>query len=101
MKRRTVAVSVAMSAGFFAIFLFACGNGAPKEASSAPVGSQPAAAQTSAPAAAPPSDALPADKTGGFDGAKAFDHVAKIVAIGPRPPDSDGIHRVQEYIHAQ
>ena len=27
--------------------------------------------------------------------------MAKIVAIGPRPPDSDGIHREQEYIHAQ
>jgi glutaminyl-peptide cyclotransferase len=104
MRRRTVALSVAMSAGFFAIFLFACGNGAPKEASSAPAASQPAAsaaAQTSAPAVASPSDALPADKTGGFDGAKAFDHVAKIVAIGPRPPDSDGIHHVQEYLHVQ
>ena len=62
---------------------------------------QPAAAQPAASAAAPASDALPADKTGGFDGAKAYEHVAKIVAIGPRPPDSDGIHREQEYIHAQ
>lgn len=101
MRRRTAALSVAMSAGFLAIFLFACGNGAPKEASSAPAQTASGAAQPSAPPAAAPSDALPADKTGGFDGAKAFDHVDKIVAIGPRPPDSDGIHRVQDYIHAQ
>ena len=103
MRQRTVALSVGLAAGFLAICLFACGNGAPKEASSAPAASQlsSAAAQTSASPAAAASDALPADKTGGFDGAKAFDHVAKIVAIGPRPPDSDGIHRVQDYIHGQ
>ena len=43
-------------------------------------------------------DALPADKTGGFDGARAYDDVAKIVAIGPRPVNSDGIHRAQDFI---
>jgi glutaminyl-peptide cyclotransferase len=97
MKRRTVALTMSVGAGFLAIFLFACGNGAPKDTGSAPAASQPAASA----AAAPASDALPADKTGGFDGAKAYDHVAKIVAIGPRPPDSDGIHREQDYIHEQ
>jgi Zn-dependent M28 family amino/carboxypeptidase len=45
--------------------------------------------------------APPADKTGGFDGAKAYDHVAKIVGFGPRPPASDGIHRTQDYILSQ
>ena len=45
--------------------------------------------------------APPASQTGGFDGAKAYEHVAKIVAIGPRRPASDGIHRAQEYIWAQ
>src|SRR5271156_5327668 len=103
MRQRTVALSVGLAAGFLAICLFACGNGAPKEASSAPAASQlsSAAAQTSASPAAAASDALPADKTGGFDGAKAFDHVAKIGAIGPRPPGSDGSHRGQDYIHGQ
>ncbi len=91
-------LTVALGAGLLAVFLFACGNGAPKEGNSSPSAAQPAQA---AAAAVAPSDALPADKTGGFDGARAFDHVAKIVAIGPRPPDSDGIHREQEYIHAQ
>ncbi len=98
MKRRTIGPTVALGAGFLAVFLFACGNGAPKEGNSSPATTQPA--QAAAPAVAL-SDALPADKTGGFDGARAFDHVAKLVAIGPRPPDSDGIHREQEYIHAQ
>lgn len=43
----------------------------------------------------------PASETGGFDGAKAYDHVAQLVAIGPRPPASDGIRRAQEYISTQ
>jgi glutaminyl-peptide cyclotransferase len=45
--------------------------------------------------------APPASETGGFDGNKAFDHVAQVVAIGPRPPASDGIRRAQQYIKAQ
>jgi hypothetical protein len=98
MKRRTIGLTVALGAGFLAACLFACGNGAPKEGNASPSATQPAQATA---AAVAPSDALPADKTGGFDGARAFDHVARLVAIGPRPPDSDGIHRAQEYIHAQ
>jgi glutaminyl-peptide cyclotransferase len=45
--------------------------------------------------------APPASQTGGFDGAKAYEHVAKLVAIGPRQPGSEGIHRAQQYIRAQ
>jgi len=43
----------------------------------------------------------PPEKTAGFDGQKAFDHVKKLVEIGPRPPDSPGIHKAQEYMQAQ
>jgi glutaminyl-peptide cyclotransferase len=45
--------------------------------------------------------APPASSTGGFDGAKAFEHVRKLVEIGPRPPGSEGIHRAQDYIVGQ
>jgi Zn-dependent M28 family amino/carboxypeptidase len=45
--------------------------------------------------------APPPSETDGFDGQKAYEHVAKLVAIGPRTPDSDGIHRAQEYIKEQ
>ncbi len=55
-----------------------------------------AGAQAIAPSAAPP-----ASSTGGFDGAKAYEHVRKLVEIGPRPPGSDGIHRAQAYIVGQ
>jgi glutaminyl-peptide cyclotransferase len=45
--------------------------------------------------------APPASQTGGFDGARAYEHVAQLVAIGPRPPASEGIHRTQDYIRSQ
>jgi len=41
------------------------------------------------------------EKTGGFDGAKAFAHVAKQVSFGPRPSGSQAISRTQEYIQAE
>lgn len=39
--------------------------------------------------------------TDGFDGARAYEHVRRLVEIGPRPPGSDGIHRAQSYIIGQ
>jgi hypothetical protein len=69
-------------------------------AASAATTSQPSAGQNSA-AAKPAESAPPASQTGGFDGAKAYDQVAKIVSFGPRPPGSEGIHHVQDYIRGQ
>jgi len=73
--------------------------------------SQPSAAFPSSPtalsatnqsAASKPTEAAPtADQTGGFDGAKAYEHVAKLVSFGPRPPASEGIRRSQDYIISQ
>src|SRR5262252_7914629 len=48
-----------------------------------------------------PVDALPPDKTGGFDGKAAYEHVAKMVAFGPRPSGSQALAQTQDYILAQ
>src|SRR5882757_930331 len=58
---------------------------------------------TAVPIAAPqvPEDALPADKTGGFDGTRAYNHVAKLVSFGPRPSGSQAISQAQDYITSQ
>ncbi len=48
-----------------------------------------------------PEDALPADKTGGFDGRLAYEHVAKQVSFGPRPAGSQAIAQTQDYILSQ
>ncbi len=56
--------------------------------------------QAEAPLPAAP-DALPAEKTGGFDSAKAYEHVARIVSFGPRAPGSEGSRKAQEYFKQQ
>jgi hypothetical protein len=37
----------------------------------------------------------------GFDGARAFKDLEKLVALGPRPPGSPALERAREYITAQ
>ena len=58
----------------------------------------------SAAAGVPPqaaSDAPLAEKTGGFDGRKAYEYVAKQVSFGPRPSGSKALAQTQDYILAQ
>jgi glutaminyl-peptide cyclotransferase len=63
--------------------LGACGG------SPAASGQVAAGAQQSAP---------PAPQTGGFDGSRAYQHVADLVAIGPHSAGTEGSRRAQEYI---
>src|SRR6266852_2520016 len=52
-------------------------------------------------ASAPPQaseDAPSPEKTGGFDGKRAFAHVAKQVSFGPRPSGSPALAHLQEYL---
>jgi glutaminyl-peptide cyclotransferase len=46
----------------------------------------------------PDEDTPPPEKTGGFDGKRAFADVAKQVDFGPRPSGSQAIAQVQDYI---
>jgi glutaminyl-peptide cyclotransferase len=58
----------------------------------------------SAVASTPPqttNDALPPEKTGGFDGARAFALVAKQVSFGPRPSGSPAILKLADYLQAE
>src|SRR5712691_11548476 len=58
----------------------------------------------SAVASTPPQaadDAPPPEKTGGFDGQRAFAHVAKQVSFGPRPSGSQAISKLQDYLQSE
>jgi glutaminyl-peptide cyclotransferase len=55
----------------------------------------------SSPQAVAPSVVPSPASTGGFDGARAFEHVRHLVALGPRPPVSDAIRQAQSYITSQ
>jgi len=71
----------------------ASGNEAPGASSQPPF--------MNAAASVPPQtgdDAPPPEKTGGFDGKRAFAHVAKQVSFGPHPSGSAAIARVQDYL---
>ena len=59
---------------------------------------------TSTAASAPSQTAVeapPPEKTGGFDGKRAFAHVAKQVSFGPRPSGSQAILKLQDYLRAE
>jgi glutaminyl-peptide cyclotransferase len=75
-----------------ALFAAACGHQA------SPAVDGPKAAS---PALASAPTAPAAETTGGFDGARAYKHVEQLVAIGPHPAGSEGIHGAQAYIIGQ
>src|SRR5437870_11581523 len=78
------------------LFLAACGG---KGAVTSEATSEAAAAPASTPQRQ--QTAPPPEKTGGFDGQRAFQHVSDVVAIGPRTAGTDGNHRAQDYLLAQ
>jgi glutaminyl-peptide cyclotransferase len=45
-----------------------------------------------------PDQAPAAETTGGFDGKRAYDQVAKQVSFGPRPPGSPAMAKLQDYL---
>ena len=94
MPTRIVRAGLALLGSAFVVFGCASGGtvatGASREGASA------------SPAAPEPQQTAPApEKTGGFDGQRAFQHVSNLVAIGPRTAGTDGNHRAQDYITGQ
>jgi glutaminyl-peptide cyclotransferase len=89
------------SASAFAAFLtVACSQEAPRPAA-APAVAVSAPAPTIQVAIGPADVAPAASETGGFDGAKAYEFTAKVVGFGPRPPESEALHKTQDYIRSQ
>lgn len=89
-RGRRLAFAVALAA---TSWLTACSH----QPSSASEGATSEAAPQAASVPTAPDPAT----TGGFDGARAYKHVAQLVAIGPHSAGSDGIRRAQAYIIEQ
>ncbi|MGB9069278.1 MAG: M28 family peptidase [Candidatus Acidiferrales bacterium] len=86
---------------FVAFLAVSCNHGAAEPVASVDA-STGAAQSTPAHIAIPASDvAPPASQTGGFDGARAYQQVAKLVSFGPHPSGSAAITKVQDYLHAE
>src|SRR5258708_34873085 len=86
-----------LSAMVCAFVVAGCGTKTDGEAT----GKAPATAATHAATQQAGDEAPPAEKTGGFDGKRAFAQVAKQVGFGPRPSGSPAIGRWQEYIQRE
>jgi glutaminyl-peptide cyclotransferase len=86
----------------FALMASACGGAPAKDSGVKPVASPaPGGAAASATAAVAQDGSLPhaADPgVDGFSGQKAYEQVVKQVSFGPRPPGSDAIHKLQDYM---
>src|SRR5262245_20375228 len=85
--------------GLCALFFSGCKNTAKSEASEKGGTALMAGTTTASPQV--PDDAMPPEKTGGFNGAQAYTHVAKLVSFGPRPAGSQQILLTQDYISSQ
>jgi hypothetical protein len=94
-----VGILVCLGAVVFVAFLSGCK--AKTDSPNAAPGTPPFMSAITTAAPQTPIDALPADKTGGFDGARAFNHIAKQVAFGPHPAGSPAILEVQNYLASE
>ena len=82
--------------------LAACALGSSNAEKPAPAATPAAAAQPTSPMTTAAAEAAPpAAQTGGFDGAQAFEYLARQVAFGPRPAGSPALSRTQDYIKGQ
>jgi glutaminyl-peptide cyclotransferase len=89
----------ALFAGVLPVMLllfFGCGASGGSSSTSA--NDSAVVADTTPPPIAPADAAPPASQTGGFDGAKAYSYVVKLVSFGPHPPDTPAMRNVQKYI---
>jgi glutaminyl-peptide cyclotransferase len=92
-----------ISACFFLAVLAGCKAKGDNGRSPAP-SSVSAAPFMSAVTSVPPQgadDAPPPESMGGFDGRRAYAHVAKQVSFGPRPSGSPAIIQTQDYIQSE
>ena len=99
MKSTATSRLLANAVAFVFAFAF-CGCNANGKGASSKQASPPMSAAASVPPRVT-NDAPPPEKTGGFDGQKAFEYVAKQVSFGPRPSGSQALARTQDYILAQ
>jgi glutaminyl-peptide cyclotransferase len=92
---RHMKLGLALSTLAMAAALAACG----RDTSTSSAASAPPPPAASPQSATPPG-AYPPSATG-FSGDGAYEFVAKQVAFGPRPPDTDAIRKTQDYIIGQ
>jgi glutaminyl-peptide cyclotransferase len=64
-------------------------------------GQPPFMSAVAGPAPKPADEAPPAEKTGGFDGKRAYEQVVKQLSYGSRPAGSPALAKLQEYLESE
>jgi len=64
-------------------------------------GQPPFMSAVAGPAPKPADEAPPAEKTGGFDGKRAYEQVVNQVSFGPRPAGSPALAKLQDYLESE
>ena len=82
-------------------FAFVCLVGCQASDSSRGAGQPPFMSATASNPPQASDDAPPADKTGGFDGKRAYALVAKQVDFGPHPSGSPAIAKLQDFLQSE
>ncbi len=77
------------------------GPSASTNSATANPGQPPFMSAVAGPAPKPGDEAPPAEKTGGFDGKRAYEQVAKQVSFGPRPAGSPALAKLQDYMETE
>jgi len=96
---KNLKVSVRPLLGVVGCGLLALGCNSSNQPAAKPAAQPPFMSAVAGQAPVPPENQAPAaDKTGGFDGKRAYDQVAKQVSFGPRPPGSEAIGKLQDYM---
>ena len=80
-----------------------CKSG-PSASTTAPrsnAGQPPFMSAVAGPPPRPADEAPPAEKTGGFDGKRAYEQVVKQLSYGPRPAGSPALAKLQDYLESE
>jgi len=88
---------------FFSCLTLGCKSGPSASTNGATVnaGQPPFMSAVAGPAPRPADEAPPAEKTGGFDGKRAYEQVVKQLSFGPRPAGSAALAKLQEYLESE
>jgi glutaminyl-peptide cyclotransferase len=89
---------ILIAATLFFFLLSGCHSESAAPKADAPKGEPPFMSAVSGP---PPDAAPPPEKTGGFDGARAYQQVIKQLSFGPRPAGSPALAQLQAYLESE
>jgi len=95
---------VALCVAFFSCLALGCKSGPSASTNSGGTTNAGQPPFMSAVAGAPPKpadEAPPAEKTGGFDGKRAYEQVVKQLSFGPRPAGSPALAKLQDYLESE